>query len=477
MPLEPAVKRGLEAMGYTTPTPIQWKAMPPLLEGRDVIGLAPTGTGKTLAYGIPLVQHMLMNPPPIQRRQSRRGGRGEAGGRYVDPRQRLRTLVVVPTRELASQVAEEVRTLTKGSLIKVAAVWGKAALKPQRERIEAGIDVLAGTPGRLRELMDLDVLSLAYISHLVIDEGDRMLDMGFLPQIRAILERMPEDRQMAFFSATMPPAIEDLARAFLKKPMRIEIGTHTRAAEHLGHRLLEIDDPLKVPLVLGLVVDESRHGVLVFTRTRRRAGWVAAALRRQGVSVGLVHGDRSQNQRLRALEQFAEGKLAVIVATDVAARGLHIPAIQTVINYDLPLAAEEWVHRVGRAGHGGGFGESITLVAPAETERWRKISAATGTRLYPAELPEFEQWARPQDLARVERLRSAEKAERIEPFRDSKSSGNAPKARSSGGARGGKKAARSGLRGGDRIGHGRRNEASRPIKKGQKPGSGVRKPK
>ena len=167
----------------------------------------------------------------------------------------------------------------------------------------------------------------------------------------------------------------------------------------------------------------------------------------------------------------------MIVATDVAARGLHIPAIQTVINYDLPLAAEEWVHRVGRAGHGGGFGESITLVAPAETERWRKISAATGTRLYPAELPEFEQWARPQDLARVERLRSAEKAERIEPFRDSKSSGNAPKAGSSVGARGGKKAARSGARGGDRIGHGRRNEASRPIKKGQKPGGGVRKPK
>ena len=399
MPLDEVVKRGLDAMGYTTPTPIQWKAIPRILEGRDVIGLAPTGTGKTLAYGISMVQRMLEQPPPIQRRSSKRGGKGEAGGKYVDPKRRLRTLVVVPTRELASQVANEVRTLTKGSLIKVGAVWGKAALKPQRDRIEAGLDILAGTPGRLRELMDLDVLSLAYVRHLVIDEGDRMLDMGFLPQIKVILGRMPDERQMTFFSATMPPAIEDLARVFLDEPARIEIGTHTRAAEHLGHRLLEIDDPLKVPLVLGLVVDQSRHGVLVFTRTRRRAGWVAAALRRQGLSVGLVHGDRTQNQRLRALEQFSKGELAVIVATDVAARGLHIPAIQTVINYDLPLAPEEWVHRVGRAGHGGGFGESITLVSPVEADRWRKIASTTSTKLYPDNLPEFEKWVRPQDLA------------------------------------------------------------------------------
>ena len=479
LPLDAVVKRGLDAMGYTTPTPIQWKAIGPLIDGRDLIGLAPTGTGKTLAYGIPMVQRLLKEPPPINRRAPKRGGKGDAGGKFVDPRRRLRTLVVVPTRELASQVANEVRTLSKGSLIKVGAVWGKAALKPQRERIEAGLDILVGTPGRLRELMDLDVLSLAYIRHLVIDEGDRMLDMGFLPQIRRILERMPDERQMAFFSATMPPAIEDLARAFLDEPLRIEIGTHTRAAEHLGHRLLEIEDPLKVPLVLGLVVDEQRRGVILFTRTRRRAGWVAAALRRQGISVGLVHGDRSQNQRLRALEQFANSELAVIVATDVAARGLHIPAIQTVINYDLPLAAEEWVHRVGRAGHGGGFGESITLVSPSEEERWRKIASATGTKLFPESLPAFEQWVRPQDIARVERLRSAEKAERKEPFRTSgASSANTSTDRSKGtGSRGGKAASRAGTRGGDRIGHGRRNAASRPIKKGQKPGSGVRKPK
>lgn len=465
-------------MGYTDATPIQAATLDPMLEGRDVIGLAPTGTGKTLAYGIPLAQLLLLDPPPILRRE-RRGGKREAGGRYVDPKRRLRALVVVPTRELASQVATELRTLTKGSLLKVGAVWGKSALKPQREKIEAGLDVLAGTPGRLRELMDIDALSLAFVKHLVIDEGDRMLDLGFLPQIKTILDRMPGDRQMAFFSATMPPAIEELARVFLDEPKRIEIGTHTRAAEHLGKRLYEIEDALKVPFVLETVVGGERRGVIVFTRTRRRAGWVSAALRRNGASVGLVHGDRSQNQRLRTLDQFGKGELAVIVATDVAARGLHIPAVTTVINYDLPLAAEEWVHRVGRAGHGGGEGEAITLVTPLERKRWRMIAEATGAKLRFEDLPELEAWVRPQDLDRLERVRSGLKAARMEPFRPKAEAetGAGPRERKKGAAKGGKAAARSGRRGGDAIKRGRGRTASRPITKGEKPGGGVRKPK
>ena len=470
--LEDQVARGLASMGYTDATPIQAAAIGPFLEGRDVIGLAPTGTGKTLAYGIPIAQRLLLEPPPIQRRQ-RGGSKKETGGRYVDPQRRLRALIVVPTRELASQVATEIRTLTKGSLLKVGAVWGKAALKPQREKIEAGLDVVVGTPGRLRELMDLDVLSLAFVRHLVIDEGDRMLDLGFLPQIKTILDRMPDDRQMTFFSATMPPAIEDLARTFLHESKRIEIGTHTRAAEHLGKRLYEIDDVLKVPFVLEAVVGGKRRGVIVFTRTRRRAGWVAAALRRNGASVGLVHGDRSQNQRLQTLAQFSKGELAAIVATDVAARGLHIPAVTTVINYDLPLTAEEWVHRVGRAGHGGGKGEAVTLVTPDERKRWHTISEATNARLRFEDLPDFEEWIRPQDALRIEKIRSPAKAERIESFR--RSSTSPRKNRKAGAAEGGKAAAKSGRRGGDSIRKGRGKGASMPIPKGQKPGGGVRK--
>ena len=517
MSLEPVVERGLESMGYDQATPIQSRVIGPMLEGRDVIALAPTGTGKTLGYGIPLAQRMILEPPPMMRRARKRKG-GDPGAKYVDPRRRLRGLVVVPTRELASQVASELRSLTKGSLIKVGAVWGKAALKPQRDKIEAGLDFLAGTPGRLRELMDLDVLSLAFVKHLVIDEGDRMLDMGFLPQVRAILERMPEERQMAFFSATMPPAVEDLARSFLEKPARVEVGKHTRAASHLGNKRIEIEDALKVPLVLSLVVDQARRGVIIFARTRRRAGWVAAALRRNGTTVGLVHGDRSQNQRLRTLEQFGKGELAAIVATDVAARGLHIPAVRTVINYDLPVAAEEWVHRVGRAGHGGGFGESFTLITPFETPRWGKIRSITKADAELEPLPDMEKWVRPQDLDRLERVRRAEKTERIEPFRGEKTKssdkkqdkkqdkkpasrktsgkpaksvakdasdsvsetkprgGGKKKGKRNGPSRGGKKAAALGHRGGDRIGHGRRNSASNPIAKGQKPGGGGRKP-
>ena len=516
MPVAPVVRLGIERLGFEAPTPIQQRIIGPMIADRDVIGLAPTGTGKTLAYGIPLAHQLIENPPPLARREKKRKG-GDAGSKYVDPRRRLRGLVVVPTRELAQQVAEELRSLTKGSLVKVTAVWGKAALKPQRERIEAGVDIVVGTPGRLRELMDLDVLSLAFIRHLVIDEGDRMLDMGFLPQIKTILERMPEDRQMAFFSATMPPAMESLARTFLREPQRVEIGRHTRVAENVGNKLYEIDDVLKVALLLHLVVEEKRRGVIIFCRTRRRAGWVDAAFRNHGISVGLIHGDKSQNQRMRALEQFTEGSNAVLVATDVASRGLHIPAVRTVVNYDLPLAAEEWVHRVGRAGHGGGFAESFTFISPPDHVRWRKIAKIVGQRLEPDGVPNIEKYIRPQDLTRLERLRSGERASRFDAFREDRGGrrggdpshgdrklirklaeeeageadtrtdrkpgkrggkGGGPKQKSEG-AGGGKQAARrKKARSGDRIGHGgRRKGASKPVSRDDKPGGGVKRPK
>lgn len=417
LPIESVVFRGIESLGFEKPTPIQQRAIAPLVEGRDVIGLAPTGTGKTLAYGIPMAHRLIAEPPPMMRRPRRHKG-GDPGGKYVDQKRRLRGLVVVPTRELAQQVAEELRRLTKGSLVKVTAVWGKAALKPQRDRIQAGVDLVVGTPGRLRELMDIDVLSLAFIRHLVIDEGDRMLDMGFRPQLRTILERMPEVRQMSFFSATMPPAMEDLARTFLREPVRVESGRHTRAAEHLGNRLFEIEDVLKVALLLRLVVSEKRRGVLIFCRTRRRAGWVHAAIRRHGLSVGLVHGDRSQRQRNRALDLFSEGVSSVLVATDVAARGLHIDAVRTVINYDLPLSAEEWVHRVGRAGHGGGFGESFTFISPPERQRWKMVSKIVGERIKAEPVPDIDEFVRPQDALKLEKFRSSQRSMRLEPFRN-----------------------------------------------------------
>ena len=395
--LNPILLRGLGQMGIKTPTPIQQQSLPATLAGRDVVGIAPTGTGKTLAYVIPLAEQLLAAPPPV------RPGRG------VDPRHRLRALVLCPVRELAQQVAEEGRALLKGSVLRSQAVYGKSALRPQRDMIADGVDLLVGTPGRLRELINCGAMSLAHVRHVVVDEGDRMLDMGFLPQVRYLLARVPAERQMMFFSATMPPPISQLASDFLETPYRVDIGANT-VVKHVGQHSIHISEILKVPMLLALVKGESREGVIIYARTRRRAGWVATALRRHGLSVGLVHGNRSQAQRQLAIKRFAEGELPVLVATDVAARGLHIPAIRTVINYDLPVSVEEYVHRVGRAGHGGGFGESFTLVSPREEDHWPRFRAVAGSKVDVMDPPECEQWLRPIDLERIARARGGTKA-------------------------------------------------------------------
>ncbi|MED6307743.1 MAG: DEAD/DEAH box helicase, partial [Planctomycetota bacterium] len=359
--------------------------LPAGLEERDLVGLAPTGTGKTLAYTIPLAQRLLDHPPP------------RVKGRPVDPAKRLRALVLCPVRELAQQVAEEARTLFKGSVLRSKAVYGKSALRPQREAIESGVDLLVGTPGRLRELIDCGALSLAHVRQVVVDEADRMLDMGFLPQVRFILDRIPDERQMMFFSATMPDPISSLAADFLRLPFRAEIEANT-VVSHVGQYAMHLPDLVKVPVVLELIKGQQRRGVIVFARTRRRAGWVATALRRNDLSVGLVHGNRSQAQRQSAIERFTSGELAVLVATDVAARGLHIPAIKTVINYDLPVTTEEYVHRVGRAGHGGGAGEAFSLVTPQEEGYWKRFRSVSGTRVEIVDPPDYQSWMRPVDL-------------------------------------------------------------------------------
>lgn len=411
MALHPVVRRGVDALGFREPTPIQRIVVPPALEGRDVIGLAPTGTGKTLAYLLPVAHRLLADPPPLERLRKRSSRRSAA---RVDASTRLRAIVLCPTRELAQQVAKDARALLKGSLLKVAAVWGKSPLGPQRAAIEAGVDLLAGTPGRVRELLELDALSLVHIRHVVVDEVDRMLDLGFLPQVSMILERMPPERQMILTSATMPPVVTALAERFLRNPITVEAAGHTRPAEHVGQVLYEIDDLAKVALLLAVLQHGPRRGVVVFVRTRRRAGWVAAALRRKGIACGLLHGDRSQVQRDKALAEFAAGKSAVLVATDVAARGLHVPAVRTVVNYDLPLLPEEYVHRVGRAGHGGGFAESFTFLEPTPEERarWERIATLGSVTVERSAPPDYRAWLRPEDRERLERSASREVARR-----------------------------------------------------------------
>ena len=486
--LNPLVLNGLHRMGITTPTPIQEASLPASLELRDVVGLAPTGTGKTLAYTIPLAQRLLENPPPKRK------------GRPVDPAKRLRTLVLCPVRELAQQVAEEARTLFKGSVLRSKAVYGKSALRPQRDAIESGVDLLVGTPGRLRELIDCGSLSLAHVRQVVVDEADRMLDMGFLPQVRFLLNRIPDERQMMFFSATMPAPIAELAAQFLRVPFRAEISANTTVS-HVGQSSIHVSDSVKVPVVLALTKGANRRGVIVFSRTRRRAGWVATALRRNDLSVGLVHGNRSQAQRQNAIERFSSGDLAILVATDVAARGLHIPAIKTVINYDLPVSIEEYVHRVGRAAHGGGVGDAFTLVSPREEDHWKRFRSVSGTRVQRVDPPDYESWMRPVDLERIARARDGAKALRKLELRKShtgkqaaksrsphqKSSSAAPastpgddRAQAAKAALDGRKKKSSKKKKKDDPKFGARGNATRrlskqrPIKRGQSPGSGVR---
>jgi ATP-dependent RNA helicase RhlE len=389
------VLRGIADMGFASPTPIQAEFIPAalaptadgdLLRSRDLVGLAPTGTGKTLAYGIPLADLLLRHKPV------------ETGGRRRDPRTRLRALVLVPTRELAQQVAEEIRHLTRGSLLRVLAVYGKVAIAPQAEQLKKGVDIVVATPGRARELVEADAMTLAHLLFVVCDEADRMLDMGFLPQVDWVLSRAPEGRTKWLLSATLPKQVEDLVHKKLDRPSKIAVGTRNAAAAHLAHRRMLVDEELKTPALLSLLAKEDlRRGIVVYCASRRRTGWVAGALRRHEISTAVVHGDRSQLQREKALESFAHGRCRVLVATDVAARGLHVPGIKLVVNYDVPVSPEEWIHRVGRAGHGGGEGSSVTFVSQDERLRWESVVQLAQ--------PEWEAMTVPDDVATFMRER------------------------------------------------------------------------
>ena len=376
--LNPILIERLQSTGFSQPRPIQAQAINPLREGRDVIGLAETGSGKTIAFLAPLLHRLLADKPKER----------------FTAAQRLRGLVLCPTRELAQQVAAEAESLARGSVIRVGCVYGKVSMGAQTKMLADGVDLLVATPGRVRELLDAEALSLSRVQSVVIDEADRLLDMGFLPQIELILQRMPKRTQTALFTATFPPKIEQLAERYQKSPVRIEIGEHTTPVEHVTQRLVMIDDAQKIPLLLKLIREEKRKGVLIFCATRRRVGWVASALKRNDISCASIHGDRSQAQRQRALADFTKGDVAVLVATDVAARGLHVERVKTVVNYDVPAAAEEYVHRIGRAGHGagqgGGSGEAVTLLTHRDHDAWERVEQTVDVTLAAEIIDGFE---------------------------------------------------------------------------------------
>jgi ATP-dependent RNA helicase RhlE len=357
LPLSSALQQKLAAAQFTDLTPIQERAIPPALEGRDVIGTAQTGTGKTLAFLIPIIE--LLNREPARHTLA---------------------LVLLPTRELAMQVHEQYEQLRTKALPKAALVIGGVSEKAQIQSLRAGSSLVIATPGRLQDLMSRKFADLRHIQVLVLDEADRMLDMGFLPAIRRILSALPDNRQTLCYSATLEQSVAGLVNDYMRNPVRVALGSVLKPAESVQLTAYEVRPGEKLDVVRRLLYSEKGQ-TLIFTRTKRGAERLSKELVRDGFTAALIHGDRSQSQRNGALSGFQDGRFQVLVATDIASRGLHIDDVAHVINYDVPKMAEDFIHRVGRTGRAGLQGRASTLVAGAETLELRQIERALKLRI------------------------------------------------------------------------------------------------
>jgi ATP-dependent RNA helicase RhlE len=356
--LHPTLLRAIEALGYTDPTPIQQAAIPAILAGRDVIGCAQTGTGKTAAYLLPVLHRLLQNAAPGPQ-----------------------ALIVLPTRELAVQVDTHRRDLASQTGLRGTAIHGGVPFAPQAHTLRAKVDVVAATPGRLLDHLSRQSAWCARVQVLVLDEADRLLDMGFLPDLRKILSYFPQRHQTLLLSATLPPAIAALAEEMLRDPLLVAVGSQSTPPPRLSHTVYPVSPPHKTALLMALLARPAMSGVLVFTRTKYRADRLTHTLNGAGFRVACLHGDRTQHQRLQALEGFRRGSHQVLVATDLAARGLDVECISHVVNYDVPGCPEDYVHRVGRTARAGAAGEALTLMTPAETAQMHGIERWLGQTL------------------------------------------------------------------------------------------------
>ncbi len=356
------LRRALEAEGYTEPTPIQVRAIPVLLAGQDLLGLAQTGTGKTAAFALPLLQHLSIGHE--QRR----------------PRS-VRGLIVAPTRELAIQIHDSLRTYGRHLHLRTTVVVGGVSQQAQIKALAAGVDILVATPGRLLDLMNQGHVRLDGVTHLVLDEADRMLDMGFIRDIRRIVAALPKKRHSMLFSATMPADVEHLAQSILHQPARIDVSPPKRTAENIEQRVYFVAAAEKRALLATLLRDSTLERVLVFTRTKHVANRLADHLGKSGFAADAIHGNKSQNARQKALERFRSGDARVLVATDIAARGIDIDNVTHVINFELPNEPENYVHRIGRTARAGAAGVAIAFCDPAENGYLRDIERLTKTSL------------------------------------------------------------------------------------------------
>ena len=363
--LRPELLKAIEEQGYTEPTPIQVQAIPLVLAGRDVLGGAQTGTGKTAGFGLPLLQRLMPN----------------ANTSASPARHPVRALILTPTRELAAQVSESLAVYGKHTGLRHTVIFGGVDMAPQTDALRRGVEILVATPGRLLDHVQQRTLNLGQVEVFVLDEADRMLDMGFIPDVKRIINLLPAKRQNLLFSATLTDDIRKLSESFLSSPVSVQVARKNATAESVKHLAIPVARERKRELLAYLVQTRDLRQVLVFNATRLGANRLAYQLNRDGIHATAIHGDKTQPERMQALAEFKEGKVRVLVATDVAARGLDIEDLPHVVNFELPNSPEDYVHRIGRTGRAGASGEAISLVSPEEHERLEAIERTIKLRI------------------------------------------------------------------------------------------------
>ena len=364
------ILRAIKDQGYDTPTPVQEKAIPIVLQGKDVLAGAQTGTGKTAGFTLPMLQLLTKLPKPKGKRP-------------------VRGLILTPTRELASQVAESVREYGKYLPYKSTVIFGGVSINPQINTLKNGVDIIIATPGRLLDLMNQRAVDLREVEFFVLDEADRMLDMGFIHDIKKILKVLPAKRQNLLFSATFSNEIKSLASGLLNNPEHIEVARTNATASAVEQIVYPVDKVRKREMLTQLIKDNNWQQVLVFTRTKHGANRLAEQLDKDGITSAAIHGNKSQNARTKALSQFKDGKVKVLVATDIAARGIDIDQLSNVVNYELPNISEDYVHRIGRTGRAGNTGQAVSLVCVDEHEYLRNIESLTKNKITKVQLKGF----------------------------------------------------------------------------------------
>lgn len=359
--IEPILK-ALDEKGYTTPTDIQQQAILPALDNRDLLGLAQTGTGKTAAFALPIIQQLSLERVNAKKKE-------------------IRALILTPTRELAIQINDCLTDYTKYTQIKHCVIFGGVKQHSQVGQLKQGVDILVATPGRLLDLMGQGIVSLDGIRHFVLDEADRMLDMGFIHDIKRLLPKLPKNKQTLFFSATMPPSIDKLSRSILRNPIKVEVAPVSSVVDTIQQYIYYVEKEEKKDLLIDLLKKDAQKSALIFSRTKHGADRIARILAKAGISSAAIHGNKSQNARQRALADFKSSSLRALIATDIAARGIDIDQLELVINYDLPDVPETYVHRIGRTGRAGHAGTALTFCSQDEKGMLRDIQKLTGLKL------------------------------------------------------------------------------------------------